>query len=327
MSQISVIVPVYNVEKYVGNCIRSILAQTFRDFELIVVNDGTKDGSMQVVDDLAKEYPNTIKIIHQENAGLSAARNTGLKYASGKYIIFVDSDDTIAPEMFQMLYERAETYHSDLVMCAFESVNEKGERLSAIYETMLEADSAFTVKENRAVLLCQNAAWNKLYRRDLIEKYHLLFTPGVWYEDFRFTKKYLLYAQNIVYCDQLLYRYLIREGSIMTSMASKRNMEIVEAFEDVISYYSERNIYEEYKDEITFLAIQHIYIASLTRLVRAKQVKMAQAIEQKFLKLFPDYQKNPYIKHMDRNKKLVLFLLKHHWYAAIRILFDLKEKN
>lgn len=324
---ISIIVPVYNVEKYLEKCLESILRQSYQEYEVIIVDDGSTDGSSVIVEKYSEKYADKICCIYQKNQGLSAARNTGLRKAKGKYILFVDSDDAIAPDMLEKLYHAAVKYDSDLVMCAFRSVDETGKEIKAVREQRMQNEIPYQLKEKKEILLCQNAAWNKLYRKDVIQKYNLEFTENVWYEDIRFTKKYMLYAQNIVYCDEVLYNYLIRQGSIMNSAGSERNAEIVDAFCELAAYFKAQGVYEQFKYEVEFLAIEHIYIAALVRMVLSHNYTLLKYIRENFIKMFPDYKRNPYISSLDRNRKMIFFLLKYKLYFFIDFLFCLKEKR
>ena len=123
MSEISIIVPVYNVDQYLENCIESILNQTFKDYELILIDDGSTDKSGEICDKYEKK-DNRIKVIHKYNGGLSSARNAGLDLACGKYIGFVDSDDSIHPEMYEILYDLQQIYNADISVCSFKKVYE-----------------------------------------------------------------------------------------------------------------------------------------------------------------------------------------------------------
>lgn len=323
--EVSIIVPVYNVEKYLSKCLDSIYGQAFKDFEVIIVNDGSTDGSLAIAQEYFEKYKDNTKLISQKNGGLSAARNTGLGVASGKYILFVDTDDTINVVMLEKMYSLAEENDSDLVMCAFRSVDEDGKELSKHYENALKCGEKYNLASKKELLLCQNAAWNKLYKRSVIQDNNLSFTEGVWYEDLRFTKKYMFYAQNVVYTDELLYNYLIRQGSIMNSMADGRNTQIIDAFVEVIDFYKAKNVFEKYSSEIEFTAIEHIFIATLVRMCRSGKIDMLKKIRTEFEKLFPNYKKNKYLNTLDRNRKLVYFLLLNKLYPAVKLIFSVKE--
>ncbi len=324
MIQISVIVPVYNVEKYLSRCLDSIYSQTFEDFEVIIVNDGSTDSSLSIAEEYARRYCEKTKIVTQKNGGLSAARNTGLKIARGEYIQFVDSDDTINKNMLEAMYGMAQKNNSDLVMCAIHSVDEDGKELKIEKEDVIREGEICSLRDKKELMLCLNAVWSKLFRRSIVSENGLAFTEGVWYEDLRFTRKYLYYAENVVYSDEVLYNYLVRQGSIMNSMADPRNMQIVDAFAEVIDFYRSVNEYENYEREIEFFAIRHIYIAGAVRFCRAGELKMAKKMHSEFEELFPSFGKNEYIGKLPRNEKIVYLLFKLKLRIMVKWLFDIK---
>ena len=239
----------------------------------------------------------------------------------------MDSDDYIEEFYLQELHQCIQKEEADLVFCAFRSVDEQGHTIRNVYEQDFETGKTYTLTERKDILLTQNAAWNKIYKKEIIDKYNLRFTPGVWYEDLRFVKKYMLFASKFVYCDSILYNYLIRQGSIMNSMGSKRNIEIIDAIDEVMQFYVEQNLLEKFKEEIEFLAIDHIYISALVRLIRSHEKEQFQFIKKAFVERFPSYKKNRYIKSLERSRKLVLGLMNLKLYSLIRLLFYIKEKN
>ena len=169
MSQISIIVPVYNVEKYLSRCIDSILNQTFDDFELILIDDGSPDHSGAICDDYAKK-DNRILVIHKENGGLSDARNAGINIASGEYIMFVDSDDYISKDMCEILYQRIIKDKSDMALCSVRGVNEEGEEIEKgtfiVDDRLLEEKDKF-LGLGEANACAYIVAWNKLFKKFL----------------------------------------------------------------------------------------------------------------------------------------------------------------
>lgn len=324
MKKISVIVPIYNVEKYLAACLESLQKQEFDSYEVILVDDGSKDGSGKIAESYVEKYSDIFSLVHQENKGLSEARNTGMRYAKGEYLCFVDSDDSVDKRYLSELYQTAEDTGADMVFCAFQSVDENGNCLKKVFENGFECGKVYNIQERKDLLLIQNAAWNKLYKKKIIDDNQMQFTPGVWYEDLRFVKKYMLFASKCAYCDSILYNYLVRSGSIMTSMASKRNVEIIDAIDELTDFYKQKNAYEKYYQELEFLAIDHVYISALVRTVRAKDNAQTQYIYQEFRKRFSTYKKNKYLNCLERNKKIVFTLLNMKLYSVIRLIFEIK---
>ena len=161
MPKVSVIVPVYNVEKYIERCIKTLITQTLSDIEIIFVDDGSKDNSKKIIEKYLKLYPNKLKYLYKENGGLSSARNYGIPYAKGEYIAFLDSDDYIEPTMYEEMYNTAQKEKSDMVECDFiwEYPNKQVYDCGVIYNGKKDA-----LEKARVV------AWNKLIKRDIIEK-------------------------------------------------------------------------------------------------------------------------------------------------------------
>ena len=174
MCEISIVVPVYNVEKYLQECIDSIMAQSFTNFELILVDDGSGDRSGEICD-IYSQKDARVKVIHKSNGGLSSARNAGIHIAKGEYIGFVDSDDCIEKEMFAELYKAVRKYQSDIAVCSFAQIDENGRRgehfsdfdTEMILSRMQAQEKYF---QGYAQSMIYTVAWNKLYRRSLFEK-------------------------------------------------------------------------------------------------------------------------------------------------------------
>ena len=226
---ISIIVPVYNVEKYLQQCIDSILAQTFRDFELILVDDGSPDNCPALCD-AAAEKDSRIRVIHQQNGGLSAARNAGLDAARGEWIGFIDSDDLIEVDMYEAMYHAAQKYQADLAFCALQMVDEEDRPLASIREwTELEVlDQAQAIARIASTPL--HSACNKLYRRQIFET--LRFPVGRLNEDSFVAPAVLEQVKTAVYVPQQYYHYRQHGTSIMNKRQTLRNYDGVEAAYD-----------------------------------------------------------------------------------------------
>lgn len=228
MPQFSVIVPVYNVEKYIGRCIESILEQTFGDFELILVDDGSSDRSFEVCNQyLLKDK--RIKMIHQENKGVSAARNTGLKEATGKYIVFVDGDDTI--ERF-FLYCLAQVDDNvDLVICGNKQISTKG-KVSAVRQYEPEVILELT-RENILQMIDNHSIdyiWAKRYKMDIIRQRNLFFDESLNLgEDTYFVACYLNESQSVQYIEKVVYQYYKYSHETLSSLNVNFNQRLSEA--------------------------------------------------------------------------------------------------
>lgn len=241
MIKLTVIVPVYNVEKYLHRCIDSILNQTFKDFELILVNDGSTDNSAQICEEYSQK-DKRIKVIHKQNGGLSSARNVGLDIAEGEYIGFVDSDDYISHNMFNELYQKIRKHNADLAICNFLYIKED-ELFSNTYEKLdiveefegLEIiNQLYQSKGTQFVV-----AWNKLYKKKLFNQ--LRYEDGFLHEDEYIIHKILYRCEKVVYSPRSMYYYVQRNGSIMNTTNNKKSIDIVRAFEDRVKFFRKIN--------------------------------------------------------------------------------------
>lgn len=219
---VSVIVPVYNAEQTLRRCVTSILEQQFTDLELLLVDDGSTDASGELCDEFAARDAR-VTVLHQENAGVSAARNHALEQAKGTYLQFLDSDDWITPDATRSLVRAAETHHCDLVIADFYRV--VGERLSRKGD--IDEDGLLT-REEYAAHMMENPAdfyygvlWNKLYRRELVERYQLRMDPDIsWCEDFLFNLEYIRRADRFYALSVPIYYYVKTRGSLASQSLS-----------------------------------------------------------------------------------------------------------
>lgn len=227
--KISVIIPVYNVAIYLRKCIESVIAQTYKELEIIIVDDGSTDDSSKICDEYAQNDSRII-VIHQKNGGLSAARNRGLDEASGKYISFVDADDYIEKEMFELLLNRMTVDKSNLVICDYYYVDEQGnnvkqEQLNPLKDECITKEKAFEYLTRYGGYY--GIACSKLYRRELF--LDLRFPLGKKYEDTFVIHETLWKCDKISHISQKLYNYVQRNGSIMSEPFSIRSMDYGDA--------------------------------------------------------------------------------------------------
>ncbi len=321
--KLSIIVPVYGVEKYIDKCLNSLVKQSLKEIEVIVVNDGTKDNSQKIVDKYVKKYPDKIKSYIKENGGQGSARNYGLKKASGEYIGYVDSDDFVEKDMYKKLYNKAKENNYDIVVCGNYNVSEdyQNKNIDAFinnYNTDLEN-----------IFFGKMAVWNKIYKRDILIKNKLEFKEKVWYEDLAFTLKAIMNSNTFAFIDEPLYDYLIREGSTMNNSNVQRNLEILDAFNDILSYI-QHNKKEEYFSKIEFLAIDHIYISAIVRVLKAEaDDKVKRETINKLIdymnKKFPNYKNNKYINTLSKNRKIIYKLINIKMYGLINLIFKVKK--
>lgn len=328
MPKTSIVVPVYNVETYLEKCVRSLLSQTEQDFELLLIDDGSTDQSGKLCDTLAETDPR-IRVIHQENRGLGGARNTGIEAATGTYLLFIDSDDSLLPHTLQHALAAAEEQQAEIAVFGFFTEDEQGNRL-ADFPCDLPT-TAFSPKEHKSCLLTSPCAWNKLYRRELFVRTGIRYPSRVWYEDIRTTLKLFTQAERITGVDTIGYAYLQRQGSIMNSGNLQRNHEIIDAFDDLLPWFAEHDLLQAYEQELCWLTAFHVYFTASVRVLRADRADktLAKELLSQFAayvkEKFPGYASSPYLARLSKSQQLLWWLLTHRQYAMIKLLFKLKK--
>lgn len=251
MPKLSVIIPVYNVELYLGECIDSILFQTFSDFEVIIVNDGSTDSSSSIISNYTSDT--RIKSIYQANMGLPEARNTGIKYSSGKYIIFIDSDDRIRKDMFETMIREIESSNTQLVICNIA----RFDKIRTI-DSKRYTDSLLDFNNKSSDIfysLAIDSCCNKLFRLDIIKKKEIVFSDKkiVPQEDFFFNFKYLCHINRIRMISDTFYEYRIRQSSITNSKQDKFIQGSINFVHSVELYHNENKISRDYNRFSLFL--------------------------------------------------------------------------
>lgn len=222
----SIIVPVYNVESYLHTCLQSLVNQTYPNFEIILINDGSTDNSRKICEEFKNKYTN-IKLIDQENNGLSAARNTGLSYATGDYILLVDSDDYIELNTLEIIVEEMREKTYDILL-----FQHKVEGVSDNYVHQLQLPKELSGQTCLSCCLDQTnmfiMVWKYVYSRKFLLTHSLIFHEGIIHEDEEWTIKALLLAKTVCFVDKPLYHYVRREGSIMTTRNGKSDWSYIE---------------------------------------------------------------------------------------------------
>lgn len=237
MFKISIIIPVYNVEKYLVACIESIIHQTYQNLEIILVNDGSTDNCPQICDDYAQK-DERIKVIHKKNGGLSDARNAGYEAVTGEYIAFVDSDDLIAEDCYHTLLRISVEYNADIVECDFVKFVNQNELIDFDSTNLVEE---FDTEQGLEMLIkeqLKQVVWNKLYKKRLVNK--LLFEKGKIHEDEFWTYKVLANAKKIVKISQVLCFYRQQHESIMAEKYNLKRLQGLEAREERIDFIANK---------------------------------------------------------------------------------------
>lgn len=319
---VSVIIPVYNVRDYLRKCLDSVVAQTYKALEVIIVNDGSPDDSLEIALEYTARNPH-FHCYTIENRGQGGARNYGMEQATGDYIMFLDSDDYIAPNCVEALVSAAESTGSDMVVANCYDVREDGSVLDA-YKNVYKS-AVTNLAQEPEILFNRVAPWGKLYKRELLEG--LQFACRVWYEDMRLIPKIYLRASKVCYIEDSLVYYVQRSGSTMNNKNYRRNLEVIEAFQDLLGWFREQGAYETYKDALEFLVIEHVAVSGIARVAMGKGKERNEVIAklQAYLASFENLYDNPYLKSQARNRKIVLWCNRRGWYWATKLLLGAKQ--
>lgn len=284
MNKISVIVPVYNTEKYLEKCLDSLVNQTLKEIEIVVIDDGSSDNSHSIIEDYASKFKQ-IKGFQKLNGGLSDARNFGIEMAQGEFIAFVDSDDYVDENMFEKMYNLAQTHQAEIVMCDLEKVDENGKSFRDLPQSP-QLPEKIILKENFTIFGEMSCfACNKIFHRKLFEKHRFL--KGIHFEDIELIPKLVLESTIIAKINQPFYKYLERQDSI-TKTHTKKGLDMFIAIENVREAFHESD-YKEFKSELNrFIILQGFYsFLAYVAYVRDKKLKieMLDKLTQK-MKLF-----------------------------------------
>lgn len=255
--QFSIVVPVYNVEKYVAKCIDSLLCQEGEDYEIIVVDDGSQDRSIDIVENICREYPQKLQIIHQENRGLGGARNTGLLHAKGQYVVFVDSDDYVSSNFLKDVRSKLrENPDCDVVVFGMIAVDmDDNEVFRDIDDKIPEAGCNL---KNFPDLLNCSVTCNKVYRADMLRKAGIKYPEHRKYEDLDTVFRIWTVAEKVVLLNGYYYYYVLREGSITRDGTTDGMTDICKAFDNIMSLVETEPVLCECTEQIFKLMYQHV---------------------------------------------------------------------
>ncbi|MBQ7137086.1 MAG: glycosyltransferase [Bacilli bacterium] len=290
MRGISVIVPVYNSEEYLEKCLKSLVNQTLKDIEVIIINDGSTDGSQSIIDNFESVYPKIIKSYNmKKNSGLGFVRNFGISKATKEYVAFVDSDDYVDEDMFEIMYNKATEDKSEIVECDFiwEFPNKNNIDSGSFYDNV--KDMLIKVR----VMAC-----NKIYNISWLKKVNPQFAVGLKYEDVLFTYQYVPYVKKVSFVKEPFYHYVQRSNSL-ANYQTKRVADMYEILSQVLSFYKDKKIYNKYKTELEYLFIRYLLGSSYKRACKIKNNRDKKEVLNKGWKFlndtFPNWKKNKYL--------------------------------
>ena len=294
--KISIIVPVYNVAEYLSKCLDSLVNQTFKSIEIIVVNDGSTDNSEEIVKEYQKKYT-FIKYYSKENGGLSSARNYGIQYAKGEYIAFVDSDDFIALNMMEKMYNEITVTKTDICVCEFNYVY--GDKVVRSYSNL-----NYTDIPDKKYLITPPMACTRLYKKELFN--NIKFKEGIFYEDLELNPKLVKYTKKISFVNDGLYFYVVRSGSIMKQ--KEFNNKLYDIFTVLDS--NKELLYKDYPDEVEYMYIIHLLRSASLRFMEYENYEEhINKIIDIMDKEFPNWKNNIYYLKSGYKIKLICNLV------------------
>ena len=295
--KVSVIVPVYNTEQYLRKCLNSLLIQTLDGVEIIAVNDGSTDGSAEILDQLQLENPGRMKVFHEKNSGQAVARNLALEHCSGEYIAFLDSDDWVNPDKFQILYEKAKETDADYVACGYrDTVIENGQEVTlnpyVASKPAKETKDLFFDALVTPILL--------MYRREVLLDHNVRYPEGIIYEDTSFYLNAIPFIHKIAVVEKPLGNRLRRRNSTMTICKANKVAQIFPALKDSIDFYKKNGFNKIYEKELEYFCVRILLCSSMGRIARVKSIHESWQLVKETLAFlennFPDFRQNPYIR-------------------------------
>ena len=294
--KISIVVAVYNLEKYLPRCLDALVNQTLQEIEILCVDDGSTDSAPQIVDEYAKKYPQKVKAFHKPNGGEFTTRNYGLERAVGEYVTFVDTDDYVEPNWAEKLYHAAKENDADLAVCGFERIDlNTGKVVSKDMTTHGYAVKEITGKDDFMVAI-NPAPWNKIYRREKVKDLRFLNFRG--FNDMIFLASSYTKIKKVAFVPDVLYHYYLRYDSQIHSV----NQQDVDNFKKYLlelkELYIKENKYEEMKHILDLLAFLHLGVSVMYRASYDKSINMKKMMKETIAYLnenFPTWRKNPFL--------------------------------
>lgn len=280
MAEVSVIVPVYQVEKYLRQCLDSIVNQTFKEIEIILVDDGSKDNSGKICDEYALK-DNRVKVIHQDNMGLSDARNSGMNQMSGNYFMFVDSDDYVSEQMIEKLYTSAVETDADVVCCNFEYFWENNENESFSTKQKreeLNSSEIFSHRKNEKNYGIWTVAWNKLYKSSSMNSFR--FRSGKIHEDEFWANDIYQKDLKVVTIEDSLYYYRQRHNSIVSIKSIKKEFDLIEAFQERMQIYLNQNMYPDQAYKVLIYSLEPLNECRKLKRTEEENIRYKHAVEK-----------------------------------------------
>lgn len=297
---VSIIIPVYNSENHIKKCLDSIKKQTYKNIEVICVNDGSTDSSLDVLEFYKKNNDINIQIISVKNGGQANARNIGIKMSNGKFIMFVDSDDYIEADMIETMIKKYTKYDVDLVACNINRINEdnsQGIFKMFKFDNILYFEEPTDIYHNPEIIcFITGGPYAKLIKKDFLEKNNILFKKGFIYEDTLFTQTILSCNPKMFFCKEKFYNYIVHSNTTMTSKNSNVK-DMFDIYDDIYDEYKKQNRDVFFKNELDFLCYYHVLIGTSYRMWKTKKYGLFKSINfcRKYVKRYNTQKNNKYI--------------------------------
>ena len=321
----SIIIPVYNVERYLAQCLDSLLAQTLHDFEAIIVDDVSTDNSKAIALSYAQRFPNQFRVLsHTVNTRQGGARNTGIDAATGRYLMFLDSDDYIKPETLQILANTMEQEQADIIEFCHDQVDEHGNFLRRDHwPQWLNAPCSYT----KPLLVSGMGPCNKVYSRELFKDEIIRFPVGHFYEDYWTIPKLLMRAKKIVYINDPLYCYRQHTASTTHAAQVERNRAVLSGTDNLLAFFHQEQIPSERMAELEYLAIEHLLVNAILRI---NSIDWRNPLQHEILMYmeehFPHWRNNPYLDRLNARKRRLMKLIAKEQYLPVYILWCQRNK-
>ena len=312
MSKISIIIPIFNSEKFIHQCLESIVSQTLIDWECILINDGSIDNSGMICEEYA-EKDNRFKVIHQKNGGSASARNAGLQHCHSKYIAFVDSDDYIGNNYLEKLYNAIETNDADLIICGY--TEQKGKQKKKIIPTLglKNIESVFADFLSGQI---KGYLWNKLFKSEIIERHSIKFSEGhnLW-EDNLFVLQYLYKSHKIFFISDCIYNYNRQiQNSLTRCLTSKKFDDVVFSLNYIKDFLEKNHIYTKYEQLFLHRCVN-------SKIIMLRNLSNSDRV---YDTIFTDVE----IKYMKQDYHngiltLIAMLISHKYYAIVNVIYNI----
>lgn len=318
MIKISIIVPIYNVEKYLNKCFESLISQTLKDIEIIAINDGSTDSSYEIAKEYAKKHKN-ILLFNNENHGLSYTRNYGLKKAKGKYIMFVDSDDFLDQDCCEKLYTFAENKKADIVCFDLKFIFNNR-------ESIMQSGTNELISPTEYILGPGSAAC-KFYLKSFMKKIDFKFKEGIWSEDVAIIPSLCLHTTKIYYLKDCFYNYFQRDNSITNQKKyNKKSFDVFNSINLLTDIFKTNGRYLEFKEEIEYIYITNLLLNIPLKVYQFKEAKTKlKELSQFMKKEYPKWYKNSHFKKLSFKQKIYCFLFYLNLPSIVHLLYKLKH--